>query len=242
MPASPAPAHNQLLAALPAEQFEQLHAALEWVPMRLGDLIYEPGVPMQHAYFPTTAIVSLHCVMASGAAVETASVGHEGVVGLSLFLGGDTMTSAAVVQAGGYGFRLGRYAVAHEMARAGGLRQLLLRYTQTQLTQSMQLALCNRHHSVEQQLCRWLLATLDRLPSTECETTQELIARLLGVCRESIADAAGRLQQAGYIRYRRGHISVIDRAGLERNACECYEVVKDEFQRLMPEAGLQRLH
>ena len=236
------PAQNQLLAVLTAAEFKPLNGALEWVPMRLGELIHAPGVPMELAYFPTTAIVSLHCQMDSGAAAETARVGREGVVGLPLFLGGESMTCAAVVQAGGHGYRIGRQALAQELARSGVVPNLLLRYTQSLLTQMIQSAVCNRHHSVEQQLCRWLLATLDRLPSAECVTTQELIARLLGVRRESITDAAGRLQQAGYIRYRRGHISVIDRAGLEREVCECYELLKLECKRLMPEAEPLRVH
>lgn len=236
------PAQNQLLAALTAVHFKQLHDALEWVPMRLGDLLHAPDVPMEHAYFPTTAIVSLHCLMDSGAAAETARVGHEGVVGLPLFLGGESMTCAAVVQAGGHGYRIGRQALAQELTRSALIPNFLLRYTQSLLSQMMQSVVCNRHHSVEQQLCRWLLATLDRLPSAECVTTQELIARLLGVRRESITDAAGRLQQAGYIRYRRGHISVIDRMGLEQTVCECYGVLKLECQRLMPEIELLPVH
>ena len=228
------PDQNHLLAALGPADAAPLLAQLELVPMRLGDIIYEPGVPLQHAYFPTTAIVSLHYLMASGAATETSGVGNEGVVGVSLFLGDNTMPGSAVVQTAGHGYRLARHAVQREFERAGLLQRLLLRYTQALITQMMQIAVCNRHHSIEQQLCRCLLATLDRIRVGELVMTQELIASMLGVRCEGITDAVGRLQQAGYIRYRRGHITVLNRAGLEATVCECYAVVKQECQRLLP--------
>ena len=233
MTAQHRPDQNHLLASLGPADAAPLLAQMELVPMRLGDIVYEPGVPLQHAYFPTTAIVSLHYVTASGAAAETSGVGNEGMVGVSLFLGDNTMPSSAVVLTAGHGYRLGRHAVLREFERAGRMQRLLLRYTQALITQMMQVAVCNRHHSVEQQLCRWLLATLDRIQSGELVMTQELIASMLGVRREGITDAAGRLQQAGYIRYRRGHISVLNRVGLEAKACECYAVVKQECQRLL---------
>ena len=227
------PNQNHLLAALPAAEFEQLSPHLELVPMPLGEILYEPGGQMQHAYFPTTAIVSLHYVMESGASAETAGVGNEGVVGMSLFLGGDTTPSSAVVQTAGHGYRLAGRLLKQEFHRAGLMQRLLLRYTQALITQMTQTAACNRHHSVEQQLCRWLLLTLDRMPTNELVMTQELVASMLGVRREGITEAAGKLQQAGVIRYRRGHISVLERAGLERRACECYAVVKREMDRLL---------
>ncbi|MDL2338267.1 MAG: Crp/Fnr family transcriptional regulator [Pseudomonadota bacterium] len=233
MLASHSPDQNHLLAALPLADFEPLAAQLEWVPMRLGDMLYEPGLQLQHAYFPTTAIVSLHYVMRSGASAETSSVGNEGIVGISLFLGGDTVPSSAVVQTAGHAYRLGRRALMREFERAGLMQRMLLRYTQALITQTTQVAVCNRHHSVEQQLCRWLLSTLDRIETGELVMTQELISSMLGVRREGITEAAGRLQHAGYIRYRRGHITVLDRAGLETGVCECYSVVKKECGRLL---------
>jgi CRP-like cAMP-binding protein len=235
------PDQNRLLAALPSVDFESLAGHLELVPMLLGDMLYEPGEQLQHAYFPTTAIVSLHYVMESGASAETSGVGNEGVVGIALFLGGNTTPSSAVVQTAGHGYRLNRSAVMREFDRAGPMRRLFLRYTQALITQMMQVAVCNRHHSVEQQLCRWLLATLDRIDSGELVMTQELIASMLGVRREGITGAAGTLQQAGYIRYRRGHITVVDRVGLETKACECYAVVKNECFRLFAEVPHARV-
>ncbi|APW47008.1 Crp/Fnr family transcriptional regulator [Rhodoferax antarcticus] len=226
------PTQNYLLAALPAADLELLLAHLEWVPMPLGQMLFEPGIQMRHAYFPTTCIVSLHYVTESGASAETAGVGNEGVVGVSLFMGGDTTSSSAVVQTAGSAYRLDRHTLKEEFNRGGALQRLLLRYAQALMTQMAQTAVCNRHHSVEQQLCRWLLLTLDRLPDRELVMTQELVASMLGVRRESVTDAAGRLQNAGYIRYRRGHISVLSRAGLEQNVCECYGVVKKELERL----------
>jgi CRP-like cAMP-binding protein len=191
---------------------------------------------MKYGYFPTTAIVSLHYVMESGASAETAGVGNEGVVGISLFMGGNTTPSSAVVQTAGHAYRLESRLLKQEFTRAGPLQHLLLRYTQALITQMFQTAACNRHHSVEQQLCRWLLLTLDRLSSRELVMTQELVASMLGVRREGITEAAGKLQQAGFIRYRRGHISVLDRSGLEARACECYAVVRNELSRLLPDA------
>jgi CRP-like cAMP-binding protein len=227
------PHQNHLLAALPAEELERLSPHLGLVPMRLGEILYEPGGQMQHAYFPTTSIVSLHYVMESGASAETAGVGNEGVVGISLFMGGDTTPSSAVVQTAGHAYRLAGRLLKQEFNRAGPMQHLLLRYTQALITQMIQTAACNRHHSIEQQLCRWLLLTLDRLPSQELIMTQELVASMLGVRREGITQAAGNLQQAGLIRYRRGHIAVLERSGLEARACECYAVVKKELGRLL---------
>ena len=227
------PAHNHLLAALPANDLALLAPHLELVPMALGQMLYEPGCQMHHAYFPTTAIISLHYVTESGASAETAGVGNEGMVGISLFMGGDTTSSSAVVQMAGHAYRLDRHVLKQEFDRAGVLQRLLLRYTQALMTLMAQTAACNRHHSVEQQLCRWLLLTTDRRPAGELVMTQELVANMLGVRRESVTDAAGRLQGAGYIRYRRGHISVLSRAGLEGRTCECYSVVKKEIERLL---------
>jgi CRP-like cAMP-binding protein len=227
------PNQNHLLAALPAEDFERLAAHLEIVPMLLGDILYEPGGQMQHAFFPTTAIVSLHYVMETGASAESAGVGNEGVVGISLFMGGNTTPSSAVVQTAGHGYRLPGRLLKQEFNRGGLVQNLLLRYTQALITQMSQTAACNRHHSVEQQLSRWLLLTLDRMPTNDLVMTQELVASMLGVRREGITQAAGSLQEAGIIRYRRGHISVIDRSGLEARACECYAVVKQELDRLL---------
>jgi CRP-like cAMP-binding protein len=231
------PQQNHLLAALPAAEFEPLVAHLELAPLPLGKMLYEPGGQLQHAYFPTTAIVSLHYVMASGATTEAAGVGNEGVVGISLFMGGDTTSSSAVVQTAGHAYRLERRLLLREFNRAGLLQRLLLRYTQALITQISQTAACNRHHSLEQQLCRWLLLTLDRLPSSDLVMTQELVASMLGVRREGITVAAGNLQRAGFISYRRGHIAVLDRSGLERHACECYAVVKKELKRLLSDVG-----
>lgn len=208
-------------------------AHLELVPLPLGEMLYEPGRQLQHAYFPTTAIVSLHYVTESGASAESAGVGNEGIVGISLFMGGDTTPSSAVVQTAGHAYRLAGRLLKQEFNRAGLLQRLLLRYTQALITQMSQTAVCNRHHSVEQQLCRWLLLTLDRVPSGELIMTQELIASMIGVRREGITEAAGKLQHAGFIRNRRGHIAVLDRSGLEARACECYAVVKKEMDRLL---------
>lgn len=227
------PNQNHLLASLPAAEFERLVPHLELVPMLLGDILYEPGGRLQHVYFPTTAIVSLLYVMESGASAETAGVGNEGVVGISLFMGGDTTPSSAVVQIAGHAYRLPGRLLKEEFNRAGLMQRLLLRYTQALITQMTQTAACNRHHSIEQQLCRWLLLTLDRASSRELIMTQELVAGMLGVRREGITEAAGNLQRAGVIRYRRGHIAVLERSGLETRACECYAVVRKELGRLL---------
>ncbi len=227
------PQQNHLLAALPAAEFERLAPHLELVPMLLGETLYEPGGQLQHVYFPTTAIVSLLYTMESGASAEIAGVGNEGILGISLFMGGDTTPSSAVVQSAGHGYRLKAELLKDEFRRFGPTMQLLLRYTQALVTQMFQTAACYRHHSIEQQLCRWLLLTLDRLPSNELIVTQELIASALGVRREGITEAAGNLQRAGFIRYRRGHIAVLERSGLEAHACECYAVVKKELGRLL---------
>ena len=237
MTTRPSPLHspdqNQLLAALPADDFAAIAEHLERVPMPLGHMLYEPGTQLRHAYFPTTCIVSLHYVTESGASAETAGVGNEGVVGVSLFMGGDTTPSSAVVQTAGHAYRLDRHVLLQEFKRAGALQRLLLRYTQALMTQMAQSVVCNRYHSVEQQLCRWLLLTVDRVPARELVMTQELVASMLGVRRESVTEAAGNLQNLGYIRYRRGHIAVLDRKGLETRSCECYGVVKKELGRLL---------
>jgi len=233
MPSSHNPSQNHLLAALPTAEFERLAPHLELVPLPLGEVLYEPGGQLQHAYFPTTAIVSLHYVMESGASAETAGVGNEGVVGISLFMGGDTTPSSAVVQTAGHAYRLDSRLLKEEFKRGGLMQHLLLRYTQALITQVTQTAVCNRHHSVEQQLCRWLLLTLDRVSSRELVMTQELVASMLGVRREGITEAAGKLKHAGLISYRRGHISVLERSGLETRVCECYAVVKKELGRLL---------
>jgi CRP-like cAMP-binding protein len=228
------PHQNHLLGALPADDFERIASHLELIPMRLGDVLYESGAQLRHVYFPTTSIVSLLYVMEDGASAEIAIVGNEGVLGISLFMGGDTTPSRAVVQSAGHGFRLKADLLKSEFGRFGPTMHLLLRYTQALITQMAQTAVCNRHHSVDQQLCRWLLLSLDRLASNELAMTQELIANMLGVRREGVTEAARKLQDAGLIRYRRGRITVQDRAGLEARSCECYQVVKTEFDRLLP--------
>ena len=227
------PKQNHLLAALPAEEFERIAVHLELVPMGLGESIYESGGHLQHVYFPTTAIVSLLYVMQDGASAEIAVVGYEGVLGISLFMGGETTPSRAVVQSAGYGYRLNSQVLMDEFNRAGPMLHLLLRYTQALITQMAQTAVCNRHHAVEQQLCRWLLLSLDRLPTQELTMTQELIANMLGVRREGVTEAAGKLQHRGLISYSRGRIAVLDRPGLEAHVCECYAVVKKEYDRLL---------
>jgi len=224
---------NHLLAALPSVEFDRLSNFLELVPMPLGEALYESGGRLQHVYFPTTSIVSLLYVLENGASAEIAVVGNEGILGISLFMGGETTPSRAVVQSAGFGYRLKAQLLKDEFNRAGPVLHLLLRYTQALITQMTQTAVCNRHHSVEQQLCRWLLLSLDRLPSDTLTMTQELIANMLGVRREGVTEAAGNLQRAGLIRYSRGRIQVIDRPGLEDAVCECYSVVKLEFDRLL---------
>ena len=227
------PRQNHLLAALPVEILEQISPELELFPLLLGQVLYESGGQLHHVYFPTTSILSLHYIMESGASAEIAGVGNEGVLGISLLMGGNTTPSRASVQTGGYCYRLKRQVMMEQFNRAGPMMRLMLRYTQALMTQISQTAVCNRHHSVEQQLCRWLLLNLDRLPSNELTITQELIAGMLGVRREGITETAGNLQRAGMISYRRGHITVLDRAKLETHACECYGVVKKEFHRLL---------
>lgn len=205
--------------------------------MKLGDVLYEPGARLRYVYFPTTSIVSLLYVMENGASAEIAIVGNEGILGISLFMGGDSTPSRAVVQSAGYAFRLNAELLKTEFARFGPTMFLLLRYTQALITQMSQTAVCNRHHSVDQQLCRWLLLSLDRLSSSELSMTQDLIANMLGVRREGVTEAAGKLQDAGLIRYRRGKITVLDRPAMEARSCECYQVVKTEFDRLLPYVG-----
>jgi CRP-like cAMP-binding protein len=233
MPFPSSPNQNHLLAALPTAEYERLFPHLELAPLRLGEFLYEPGTQLQHVYFPTSAIISLHYVMESGASAEIAGVGNEGVLGISLFMGGDTTPSSAVVQTAGYAYRLPGRLLKDEFSRGGMVQRLLLRYTQALITQMNQTAACNRHHSVEQQLSRWLLSTMDRLPAGELVMTQELIASMLGVRREGITEAAGNLQRAGIISYRRGHITVMERTGLEKYSCECYAVVRQEMRRLL---------
>lgn len=228
------PANNRLIAALAPGERERVLPALERVDMPLGEVLYESGSRLDHVYFPANAIVSLLYVMADGASAEIAVVGNDGTVGVALFMGGETTPSRAVVQSAGVAWRLAGRVLKDEFRRGGGLQHLLLRYTQALLTQMAQTAACNRHHSVDQQLCRWLLLTLDRLPSNEVAMTQELIANMLGVRREGVTEAAGKLQAAGVIRYRRGRITVLDRAAVEASACECYAVVRRESDRLLP--------
>jgi CRP-like cAMP-binding protein len=236
-PASQIPQQNHLLAALPASDYERLAPHLELIPLKLGEVLYEPGVQLRYVYFPTTSIVSLLYVMEDGASAEIAIVGNEGILGISLFMGGETTPSRAVVQSAGYGYRLKAQLLKDEFQRFGPMLHLLLRYTQALITQMAQTAVCNRHHSVDQQLCRWLLLSLDRLESNELSMTQELIANMLGVRREGVTEAAGKLQDAGLISYRRGRITVLDRPGLEERSCECYQVVKKELDRLLPYAA-----
>ena len=225
-------AHNHLLAALLPAEFARLVPDLQLEFLPLGHMLYRPGELLTHAYFRTTLIVSLHYVTESGAVAETAGVGNEGVVGVGLFLGGGSMPGSAVVQTAGYAYRLEASVLKKEFARAGSMQVLLLRYTQALMTQLAQTAVCNCHHSLEQRLCRWLLLTLDRCESKDLIITQELVASILGVRRESITEAAGALEDAGYINSRRGHIAVVDREGLEAVSCECYNIVKDEVRRL----------
>ncbi|MCX7149920.1 MAG: Crp/Fnr family transcriptional regulator [Rhodocyclales bacterium] len=236
MPSVHDPRQNHLLAALPAEECARLLPYLERIALPLGHSLYESGTQMRHVYFPTNAIVSLLYVMADGASAEIAVVGNEGVVGVSLFMGGETTPSRAVVQSAGHAYRMTGDLLKGEFHRAGPMQYLLLRYTQALLTQMAQTTVCNRHHSLDQQFCRWLLLSSDRLLSDELIMTQELIAGMLGVGRDGITATACEIQKAGLITYHRGHITVLDRAGLEARACECYAVVKKEFDRLLPEA------
>jgi len=229
-----APKQNHLLAALPEADYARLLPDLDLVQMPLGQALYESGGQLQHVYFPTTSIVSLLYVMADGASAEIAVVGNEGILGIALFMGGETTPSRAVVQSAGHGYRLRAQLLKNEFNSSGPVLHLLLRYTQALITQMAQTAVCNRHHSVEKQLCRWLLLSLDRLSTDELSMTQELIANMLGVRREGVTEAAGKLQRAGLIHYTRGHIKVLDRQRLEQTVCECYGVVKKEFDRLLP--------
>jgi CRP-like cAMP-binding protein len=242
MPPAYSPNQNRILAALTAAEFERIAPQLNRVVLPLGQMLYQPGSPLQSAYFPTTAVVSLHCVLESGASAETAAVGSEGMVGISLFMGGDTTPSTATVQMAGHGYSLETSLLKGEFDRAGSMQRLLLRYTEALIAQTTQTAVCNRHHSVQQQICRWLLSTLDRVGSREIVVTQEMIAGALGVRRESVTDAAAALQRAGVIRYRRGHISVLERSGLQTGVCECYSVVKHEMGRLFSEVQIREGH
>jgi CRP-like cAMP-binding protein len=226
---------NKLLASLPQEQWERWADSLERVDMPLGQVLYESGITLEYVYFPLTAIVSLLYVMENGASAEIAVVGNEGLVGVSLFMGGESTPSRAVIQSAGAGCRLKGSIMKSEFDKAGPVLHLLLRYTQALITQMAQTAVCNRHHSLDQQLCRWLLLSLDRLEGSELVMTQELIANMLGVRREGVTEGALKLQKANLIRYSRGHITVLDRKGLEDRTCECYAVVKREYDRLLPE-------
>lgn len=228
------PKKNALLAALPEAEWLRWQPRLEWVEMPLGQVLCESGRTMSHVYFPTTAIVSLLYVMEDGASAEIAVVGNEGIVGVSLFMGGESTPSRTVVQSAGYGYRLKSQMMKNEFDRSGPVLHLLLRYTQALITQMSQTAVCNRHHSLDQQLCRWLLLSLDRLEGDDLVMTQELIANMLGVRREGVTESALKLQHAGLISYARGHIKVLDRAGLEKRSCECYSVVREEYRRLLP--------
>jgi CRP-like cAMP-binding protein len=225
---------NHLLAALSAVELKRIRGHLEPVAMPLGEVVYESGRPLDHVYFPTTCIVSLLYVLENGASAEIAVVGNEGVVGVSLFMGGETTPSRAVVQSAGSAFRMPGKVMKEEFNRGGAMQHLMLRYTQALITQMAQTAVCNRHHSVDQQLCRWLLLSIDRLPKPEITMTQELIANMLGVRREGVTEAAGKLQKARVISYSRGHIKVLDRPRLEAMSCECYDVVRRETARLLP--------
>ena len=233
MPAPHSPRQNHLLAALPETVYERLFPHLALVPKPLGQIVYTSGAELSYLYFPTSCIVSLVYVMADGASAEIAVTGYEGLLGVALFLGGHTTPNQAVVQIGGHAYRIGADAIKAEFDRGGPVQHLLLLYTQALLAQMAQTAVCNRHHSLDQQLCRWLLLSLDRLRSGELKMTQELIANMLGVRRQGVVEAAKKLQKAGLIGYQRGHINILDRAGLEARVCECYSVVKREYDRLL---------
>ena len=235
MSALPDPLENHILAALPPLEQARLFPHLKLVPMPLGMVLYESGAALRHVYFPTNSIVSLLYVMQDGGSAEIAVVGNDGVLGVSLFMGGETTPSRAIVQSAGHAYRLPGNRLKQEFSRHGEMLHVLLRYTQSLITQMAQTAVCNRHHSLDQQLCRWLLLSLDRLSSNRLNMTQELIANMLGVRREGVTEAAGKLQEAGVIEYRRGKITVLDRPRLESMSCECYEVVKKETDRLLPE-------
>ena len=226
---------NHLLSALPDAEWQRWLPMLEVVDMPLGQVLYESGGTMQHVYFPTTSIVSMLYVTESGASAELAVVGNEGIVGISLFMGGGSTPSRAVVQSAGAGYRLEALVMKKEFDRAGAVLHLLLRYTQALITQMAQTAVCNRHHTLDQQLCRWLLLSMDRLQGNELVMTQELIANMLGVRREGVTEGALKLQKLGLISYARGRITVLDRLGLEKRSCECYAVVRKEYDRLLPD-------
>ena len=228
------PKKNHLLASLADEEWQRWQPMLEHVEMPLGMVLYESGKTLSHVYFPTTSIVSLLYVLENGASAEIAVVGNEGLVGISLFMGGGSTPSRAVVQSAGYGFRLKAKAMKDEFNRGGAVLHLLLRYTQALITQMSQTAVCNRHHTLDQQLCRWLLLSMDRLEGNQLVMTQELIANMLGVRREGVTKGATDLQNHGLIKYNRGRITVLDRPGLEKRVCECYAVVKNEYDRLLP--------
>lgn len=226
---------NYLFHSIPDPEWERLLPYIEPVSLPLGKVLYEPGTKMTHLYFPSTAIVSLLYALENGSSAEIAIVGNEGVVGISIFMGGDSTSSRAVVQSAGEGYRIKSSILKDEFNRAGPVMHLLLRYTQALITQMSQTAVCNRHHTLDQQFCRWLLLSLDRLTSNELIMTQELIANMLGVRREGVTEAALKVQKAGFIKYARGHIMILDRLGLEKRTCECYQVVKSEYDRLLPE-------
>ena len=230
---APQPIDNHLLAALADEELSRLAPHMEWVDLVLGEVLYEPGDTLRHVYFPTDSIVSLLQVTESGASAEIAVVGNEGLVGIAVFMGGESTSSRAVVQSAGGAFRLAGHKLKEEFDRHGDLLLLMLRYTQALIAQMSQTALCNRHHSIDQQLCRWLLLSLDRLAGNQLTMTQELMANMLGVRREGVTEAAGKLQRQGVIEYNRGQIKVLDRPRLERLSCECYSVVKAESDRLL---------
>ncbi len=235
MAATRAPTENHLLRALTADEMGRLLPHLEYIELPLGAVLYEPGDVLRHVYFPVDCIISLLYVLADGASAEIAVVGNDGLIGIALFMGGETTSNRAVVQSAGHAYRLLGQRLKDEFHRNGTLQELFLRYTQALITQMAQTAVCNRHHSVHQQLCRWLLLSLDRLSSNQLDMTQELIANMLGVRREGVTEAAGKLQQLGVMHYQRGHITVLDRPRLEALCCECYSVVKKETDRLMRE-------
>ncbi len=238
----PHPSQNHLLAALPAMELGDLIPHLELIHMRAGDILCEAGDQLPYAYFPASAIISLHYILENGASSEIANVGREGMLGVSLLMGGETTSSWATVQIPGFAYRLKAAFLSQEIKRGGQLQWILLRYSQALITQIAQIGVCNRYHTIEQQLCRWFLLTLDRLDSSELSMTQELIANALGVSRESVAGVAGKLQGRGIIRYQRGHITVLNRTGLETGACECYETIKKEFDDALDDVRKPTLH
>ena len=225
---------NELFRYIPDEEWARLLPHIELVDLPLGKVLYEPGMKMRYVCFPSTAIVSLLYAAEDGSSAEIAIVGREGVVGISIFMGGESTSSRAVVQSAGFGYRINSSLVLDEFNKSGPVMHLLLRYTQALITQMSQTAVCNRHHTLDQQFCRWLLLSLDRLSGNELVMTQELIANMLGVRREGVTEAALKMQRVGLIRYARGHITILDRAGLEQRTCECYRVVKEEYDRLLP--------